>query len=113
MNQVEKYNKRINTKTSDEFNEFDNDQKEEEGSKDKDLFKCPLVPLIPCSGIYVNFMLVTIGVGINEWKLFGAFEFLGFLFYMFYGYRNSSLPEKLEKHSSRKQSQDNSLLSVG
>jgi len=58
-------------------------------------FRCPLVPLLPCLGIYCNFILCTVGNGQAEWTMFIVFEILGMFFYMFYGYKNSEMPKRM------------------
>jgi len=59
-------------------------------SSDK-YFRAPLVPLIPCLGIYLNFLLCTIGCGLDTWILFLMFEMIGVTFYFTYGFKNSKL----------------------
>lgn len=68
----------------------------------EDVFRCPLVPLLPCLGIFANFILCTVGVEKAQWIIFFVFELLGVLFYFFYGYGNSKMPERLIQHKARK-----------
>ena len=68
-----------------------------DASKEQDVFKCPLVPLLPCLGIYSNFVLCTT-VGISGWVLFLLFEGFGVLFYLFYGFKHSNMTNRVKKH---------------
>ena len=47
-------------------------------------FKCPLMPFLPCCGIYCNFLLCTAGCGYMEWVIFMLFELFGVIFYLSY-----------------------------
>jgi len=49
-------------------------------------FRCPLVPLIPCLGTYVNFLFCVLGVEGGVWLLFLGFEALGAFIYYFFGF---------------------------
>ena len=72
------------------------------GQQEAPMFRCPLVPLLPCLGIYSNFILCTAGVGAAEWLLFLSFEGVGILFYLCYGYKHSRMPKRLQKHRVQK-----------
>ena len=53
------------------------------------------MPLLPCLGIYLNLLLCVVGTNANAWIIFGVFEAVGLLFYVFYGYHNSKLGKRM------------------
>jgi hypothetical protein len=53
------------------------------------------VPLVPCLGIYFNFVLCTAGVGIKEWIFFLLFEISGVLFYLLFNNLKKGKGDKL------------------
>ena len=59
-------------------------------------FKCPLVPLIPCLGIFGNFLLIS-KVEFITWAYFLIYESLGVAFYFGYGISNSKLNAYFKK----------------
>ena len=61
-----------------------------------DYFECPFVPLVPCLGIYFNFLLAFSDLSVNTWTYFGYFQLFGIVFYFVYGLRYSKLKEQLE-----------------
>jgi amino acid transporter len=68
----------------------------------KALFLCPLMPLLPCFGIWTNCVLSTVGSNGLTWAIFAAFEFVGLLFYACYGYKHSKLRKRIDKHEAAK-----------
>lgn len=66
-----------------------------------DFFQCPLVPLLPCLGIYLNLLLCMFGVTGTAWAMFAVFEVLGLLIYIFYGYHHSKLGKRSNVNSSK------------
>ena len=77
-------------------------KEDNEEIEETDGFKCPLVPFLPCLGIYCNFILCLMGVGSFEWIIFIIFELIGCSFYFIYGYKNSNLQYKIFKHNLNK-----------
>lgn len=53
-------------------------------------FKCPLVPLVPCLGIWVNFYMLS-GLSFESWIRVGVWFAIGIGFYTLYGYWHSRL----------------------
>ena len=66
------------------------------------LFRCPLVPFIPCLGIWTNCVLCTMGSNKLVWILFGVFELVGILFYVFYGRKHSKLQRRVLEYEIAK-----------
>jgi len=58
-------------------------------------FKCPLVPLFPCIGIFFSFVLVS-SLDLTSWLYFIGYEVIGIAFYFGYGLRNSELKKEQE-----------------
>ena len=56
----------------------------------KEGFVSPFVPILPALGILGNFFLCA-QVTQTTWIYFAAYETLGLLFYIFYGYVHSNL----------------------
>lgn len=52
----------------------------------------PLVPFLPCLGIFANFILVSSIEG-EIWAMYGIFNAIGVLIYFSYGFWNSKLQE--------------------
>jgi len=50
----------------------------------------PLVPILPCFGIFFNFMLAT-GLDGLTWAYFGVFLLIGLIIYFSYGMWHSNL----------------------
>lgn len=76
--------------------------KKQGGAQKEQGFRCPCVPLIPCLGIYANFLLCCLGVEYQQWMIFLLFEIVGVLFYLMYGYKNSHMPERMRRHMEKK-----------
>jgi len=68
----------------------------------KPLFLCPLMPLLPCVGIWTNCVLSTVGSNGLTWAIFAVFEIVGLLFYACYGYKHSKLKRRIERHEAAK-----------
>merc|ERR1712166_369516 len=68
----------------------------------KALFLCPLMPLLPCVGIWTNCVLSTVGSNGLIWAIFAIFEVVGLLFYYCYGYKHSKLRKRINKHEAAK-----------
>ena len=83
-----------NLKSSGEPSSLEDKLLEENGPVDQDadkVFLCPLVPLLPCFGMWSNLVLCAMGGNPLVWKLFFAFESIGVLIYVFYGQSHSKL----------------------
>jgi amino acid transporter len=68
----------------------------------KALFLCPLMPLLPCLGIWTNCVLSTVGSNGLTWAIFAVFEIVGLLFYACYGYKHSKLRKRVARHEAAK-----------
>nr|CAH8822600.1 unnamed protein product [Trichobilharzia regenti] len=94
------------------------------GSPDKDLYRVPLVPWIPCLTITINFLLIS-QVSWFSWARFAVWLFIGIIFYFVYSvvntYRlageNDSLPSssflsdiEYETRSSKSNSSEDGSL---
>ena len=77
------------------------EENEAKNKIDENVFLCPLVPLLPCFGIWSNLILCAMGGNPLVWKLFLSFEFVGILIYVFYGQYHSKLSTKIEKHKAK------------
>ena len=53
-------------------------------------FKCPLVPLVPCAGIWIN-MYMLAGLRAESWLRLGVWLAIGLFIYFTYGVRHSKL----------------------
>ena len=53
-------------------------------------FKCPLVPLVPCTGIAFNMMMMA-GLQYEAWIRLGVWMLVGFALYFFYGIYSSKM----------------------
>jgi hypothetical protein len=60
-----------------------------------------MVPLVPCVAMYLNMKLCTTGSTPNQWAFILAYQFMGIIFYALYGYSNSKMESKLERHHQK------------
>ena len=62
-------------------------------------FICPLVPFLPCAGIFTNCYLIT-SLDIESYVRIVVWTFLGFTIYFLYGIMHSTLQDKMAKYEA-------------